>query len=489
MQQRHPGQDIPAPDNSIRLNAYRLVGGVLALLHLGLLVFDVFSADGFMRADRADQRITAMTRFLAAISDGDTLLAVLVRQGNFFDYGIHALLFGTAGRIGLIAFQIVLAIGAALSVVFIVQRVFRSNKLAVAAGLLYGLLPQSIAFPHQLLSESIANPMIVFGTAAFIRALESPRRLSSWLLSGFCFGLGGIVRPALSLLAILAAGLLVVGDRRIGFSRSTAAFVAASFALIFAWCLFMFQQTGRFGLGQSGQDLGLNFADSVAKVLLDEGVGPPDGSRPEWLPIRISGTEYLGYMRQYPIGFANLYFKNVFVMVADSGIGRLYVDLLGFGAEARIRLQDPVLGWRAQLNNHGVLAMLKQGFSVAPGTIVAGVLGALAFGLINLGVLAAYVAVARAGTALRRRDGRASLAQRWCLAYLLIVPLYVMMTSQVVAHAPSRHRSQGEFAWAILACVGWFALRHWRARPDPLQQLLAAPTPRGAENGRVSGGR
>ena len=478
MQERHPGQDLSLPDNSIRLNAYRLVGGVLALLHLALLVFDVFNADGFMRADRADQRLPAMTRFLEAIGDSDVLLAVLVRQGNFFDYGIHALFFGAVGRIGLIAFQIVLAIGAALSVVFIVQRVFGSNRLAVVAGLLYGLLPQSIAFPHQLLSESIANPMIVFGTAAFIHALESPRRVSSWLLSGLCFGLGGIVRPALSLLALLAVALLVVGDRRTAFSRGAATFLAGSFVLIVAWCSFMFQQTGRFGLGQSGQDLGLNFADSVAKVLLDEGVGPSDGSRPDWLPVRISGTEYLGYMRQYPIGFANLYFKNVFVMVADSGIGRLYVDLLGFGAEARIRLQDPALGWRAQLNNHGLLAMLRQGFSVAPGTIVAGVLGALAFGLVNLGVLAAYVAVARSGVTIWKRDGGASLAQRWCLAYLLIVPLYVVATSQVVAHAPSRHRSQGEFAWAILACVGWFALRHWRARPDPLQQLLAAPAPR-----------
>jgi hypothetical protein len=485
MQQQPPGRDLPVPDHSVRSNAYRVVGGVLALLHLGLVIFDVFNADGFMRADRADQRITAMERFLAALGDGDRLLAVMVRQGNFFDYGIHALLYGAVGRIGLIAFQIALAIAAALSVVYIVERVFRSGRLALAAGLLYGLLPQSIAFPHQLLSESISNPMIVLGTAAFIRALESPRRLSGWLLSGLCFGVGGIVRPALCLLPILALMLLAIGDRRFALSRSGSAFIAASFVLMLGWCLFMFQQTGRFGLGESGQDLGLNFADSVSKVLLDEGVGPPDGSRPEWLPMRISTAEYFAYMRQYPVGFVNLYSKNVFVMVADSGIGRLYVDLLGFGAEARIRLQDPVLGWRAQLNNHGVLAMLRQGFSVAPGTIIAGVVGALAFALINLGVLAAYVAVVRAGTAIWKRDGGATLAQRWCLAYLLILPLYVVMTSQVVAHAPSRHRSQVEFAWAILACVGWFALRHWRARPDPLRHLLAG-TGRNLEERRVS---
>jgi 4-amino-4-deoxy-L-arabinose transferase-like glycosyltransferase len=347
------------------------------------------------------------------------------------------------------------------------------------------LLPQSVAFPHQLLSESISNPMIVFGTAAFVRALESPRRLSSWLLSGLCFGLGGIVRPALSLLPILALGLLAITDRRVALSRVGPAFFAASLVLILGWCLFMFQQTGRFGLGESGQDLGLNFSDSVTKVLLDEGVGPPDGSRPEWLPVRITAAEYFGYMQRYPMGFLNLYSKNVFVMVADSGIGRLYVDLLGFGAEARIRLQHPADGWRAQLNNHGVIAMLKHGFTVAPGTIVAGVVGALAFALVNLGVLASYAAVARSGVRLWKRDSGTSLAQRWCLAYLLIVPLYVVMTSQVVAHAPSRHRSQGEFAWAILACVGWFALRHWRARPDPLRQLLGATDPPKREDPRA----
>jgi hypothetical protein len=176
-------------------------------------------------------------------------------------------------------------------------------------------------------------------------------------------------------------------------------------------------------------------------------------------------------MRQYPLGFANLYFMNVFVLTSDSGIGRLYVDLLGQGAEARLALQDPVDGWRAQLTNHGVVAMLRHGFVVAPGTIVAGTVGAVAFAFVNLGVLAAYVALLARARSWMHRSGE-WLAQRWSLAFLLLVPLYVIATSQVVAYAPSRHRSQGEFAWAILACVGWAVLVQWRSRRAALDRLL-----------------
>jgi 4-amino-4-deoxy-L-arabinose transferase-like glycosyltransferase len=328
-----------------------VVGSVLGLLHLCLFVFDVFNPDGFLRADRADERIKAVRTVIEAAGNPDVLVDALVRLGLVFDYGIHAVLFGLGGRLGVVAFQVVLAMAATLSLVYIARQAFRSDGFAVVVGLVYGLLPQSIAFPHQLLTESIANPLIIMGTAAFVWALTDPRRVSAWLCSGVLFGIGGAVRPALILLPLLAVTLTIVTRTRPS-AKHAALFVAASLAPLLGWCFFMLVQTGRFGLGDSGQDLGLNLTDSVVKVLLSVGVGPPDGSRPEWLPLRISLSEYFGYLREYPLGFLNLYFKNVFVMVADSGIGRLYVDLLGFGAEARLRLQDPVLGWRAQLTNH-----------------------------------------------------------------------------------------------------------------------------------------
>jgi hypothetical protein len=214
----------------------------------------------------------------------------------------------------------------------------------------------------------------------------------------------------------------------------------------------MLSITGRFGPGESTQDLGLNFSQSTAKVLLSEGQ-VADASAPNALPPRLTAAEYLHYIALYPQGFANLYVKNIMVMVMDSGIGRLYVDLLGYGAEERLQLQDASLGWRAQLTNHGPVAMLQAGWRVAPGTIIAGVLGAIGFAIVNIGTAFAYVILLRRGSPLR--DPATALAQRWCLAFLLLVPLYVLATSEVVAYAPSRLRSQGEFAWAILACCGW----------------------------------
>lgn len=443
---------------------------VLLPVHAVLLAFGVLAPAGFLNADRADQRIRAIQRFLEAFPDTERVLDTVARQGIFFDYGLHALVMSVGGRVGLIVVQVALAVVAALCVSSVALRVFRSRSLAIAAGLVYGLLPQSLAFPHQLLTESLANPMLVIGLALFVRVLEEPRRLAPWLAAGLAFGVAGAVRPALSLVPMVALGLLALLHWRAAVTKGAAVFVVASGALLVAWSLFMWAQTGRFGLGESGQDLGLNFSDSVTKVLLREGV-TTDGKPPEWLPVRLSLPEYLEFVRQYPFGFANLYFMNVFVMTADSGIGRLYVDLLGLGAEARLKLQDPVVGWRAQLTNHGVMAMLREGFAVAPGTIVAGSLGGLAFAFVNLGVLVAYVGLLSQARLWLGAAG-VSMARQWCVAFLLLIPLYVIATSQVVAYAPSRHRSQGEFAWALLTCVGWAFLWQWRSRRALLVRWL-----------------
>jgi len=427
-----------------------------------LFLHDIVDGAGFFRADRAAQRFHAMRNLLG--SDGDAaFLACLVKQGNIGDYGIHAFFYSVGGPPAVIAFQVLLAIAAALCVTYIAWRAFPSKNIAVAAGLLYGFLPQTLAFPHQLLSESISNPCVIFGMAGLLRALEKRDRLAAWCIAGLAMGIGALVRPALILLPVVAAGLWMGLDRNRLHWPKAAVFAVSGLAPLMLWSLFMFSQVGKFGPGESNQDLGLNFSQSTAKVLLSEGVTPADGRVPDWLPKRLTFGEYFHYMRAYPKGFANLYFKNILVMVADSGIGRLYVDLLGFGADERIQFQDPALGWRAQLTNHGPLAMLEHGWETAPGTIVAGVLGAIGFALVNIGMVAAYVVL------LRRRSflgGRAApLPQRWCAAVLLTIPLYVLATSQVVAYAPSRLRSQGEFAVAILACLGWVSLcMAWRHR-------------------------
>ncbi|HEX4241908.1 MAG TPA: glycosyltransferase family 39 protein [Steroidobacteraceae bacterium] len=441
------------------------MAAALGLAHLALFIHDLASTAGFFRADRATQRFNAMRALLGSLGDHDAMLDALVRKGNIGDYGVHAALYWLGGPLAVIVLQILLAIAAALAVVYIAWRAFKSRGIALAAGLLYGLLPQSLAFPHQLLSEAVSNPCLILGTAGVLLALEQPRRWVRWLTAGLALGLAGLVRPALILVAPMAAVLLLMLDRgRASWTRSAALLLAGLVPFVL-WGSFIWSQTGKFGPGESNQDLGLNFSQSTGKVLLSEGIASPDGTAPGWLPKRLTLEQYAHYVSTYPAGFANLYFKNALVMVTDSGIGRLYVDLLGFGADERLALQDPARGWRAQLTNHGPLAMLRQGWRVAPGTMIAGTLGALGFFIVNVGMLAAYVASCRRRSPLR--DRFAALDQRWCLAFLLLLPLYVLATSEVVAYAPSRLRSQGEFAVAILACYGWTVLRDaWRARRE-----------------------
>jgi hypothetical protein len=440
-----------------------IVGLVIGLLHLALLTVDWNTDAGFWRADRADQRFGNMTALIDAYQSGRDLTDTLVAQGNIGDYGVHAALYALGGAFAVTLFQTLLAVPAALCVVYIGFCATNSRRIAMTAALLYGLLPQSLAFPHQLLSEALSNPLLIFGTTTFLVAVATPRRVRWWVASGLLFGLAGMVRPALVLLPFVAAALLMAVSWRHVDWASLATFVVAGLVPFILWGGYMMSQTGKFGPGESHQDLGINLSQSTGKVLLMYGVAQPNGDPPTWLPERISLGDYFNYMKKYPKGFANLYLKNTIVLVSDSGVGRLYVDTLGFGAEARLALQDPLTGWRAQLTNHGPIAMIMYGMKVAPGTIVAGLVGGVAFALVNLGVLIAYASLLRRSSPIVRVD--AEDLQRWCLAFLLIVPLYVLATSQVVAYAPSRLRSQGEFAWAVLTCIGWTGLYSWwRAR-------------------------
>lgn len=456
-----------APANANR-RSYWIVAGVLLALHLALYLHDIASPEGFFRADRARFRLHAITRLLDSSGDYRSFIECLSQQGNIGDYGLHAAFYALGGPLAVVAMQTVLALLAALAVTYIARRALGSERLALASGLLYGLLPQSLAFPHQLLSESLSNPLLIFGTAGVLHVLEQPSRLRSWIWAGLGFGFAALVRPALVLLPLVAAGALLVLQGRRASVLSLSALVTAGLAPCILWSAFMLAHVGKFGLGDSNQDLGVNLSLSTAKVLLSEGRAPADGSWPRSLPKRLTLTEYAGYLRTYPGGFANLYFKNVVVMMSDSGIGRLYVDLLGFGVDKRLELQDPAVGWRAQLTNKGPVAALRQLWTSAPGTLLAGAVGATVFAFVNFGLLVSYIVLLRGDSAMR--SAATSVARRWCLAFLVIVPLYVLATSQVVPYAASRLRSQGEFAWAILACLGWasIALRVRRA-PQTIQ--------------------
>ena len=254
----------------------------------------------------------------------------------------------------------------------------------------------------------------------------------------------------------MAAGLLMWLAPNRSSSIKPGIFCASALAPFVLWGLFMFVHEGSFGPGQSKQDLGTNLSESVAKVLLQEGLAPSDGQPPAWLPERLTLLEYARYVVRYPRGFAILYSTSALVMVVDSGIGRLYVDLMGFNADKRQQLIDAGIGWRAQLNNHGPIAMLRQGWKIAPQTLTVGVLGGVVFLLLDLGVVISYVRILR--NASRRATGMAQLQQTWIRWFLPTVPLYVLITSEVVAYGASRLRSPAEFAWAILACFGWMSL-------------------------------
>jgi hypothetical protein len=406
-----------------------------ALLHVVMLGYDLQHPDRFLHADRALERIELVRGFGAAWHGGGDMGAFLAGHGIVGDWLPQALLYLAGGQYLVIAVQLALVLLSILWVFEIGLRLGLGERRALAAAAVYGLLPHTLVFPHQLATEAIFVPLVVLSF-----------RLSTGAGAGAALGLATLVRPITMLWPFVHAALSRSS------MRARALYAAAALAPLVLWMSFMLLATGEFSMGRSAHDLGTNLYERMHKTA----ARLPESERPAERPAghrRASLGEYLAFTAAHPGAAAEHSARDLATVGFKSGIERLVLDYLDLFPGSRGELQSSESGWRARVEQRGALATFGELLRAQPGLVLISAGSAALFvAFVALAVAGILCAGAAQSAAARRR--------RWLLAAFV---LYTIATAQAVDAAQSRHRAPAEFALSLLAVAGWTALRARRA--------------------------
>lgn len=368
------------------------------LLHAAMVAYDLQNPARFFNADRADERLVSLERLADTWQRGGGLTALLAGQGVAGDWLPQALLYLAGGAPLVVLAQVLLALLAIACVRSVGVRLGLGEAQASSAAALYGLLPHSLVYPHQLASEALFVPLVVLSFAAATTAGR-----------GLAMGAAILVRPVAALWPFVLKGLRLAGWRYFGLALVP----------LLLWVGFVKVETGELTFGRSHADLGSNlYRRAVRMSGAEAGAG------------RMTPVEYLQFVAEHPRQAAAHHGRDVAMLFFKSGIERVTVDYL--------ELFPSQAGRRRQLEHHGAAATLRALAAEAPLFLLLSLLGAAAFGALT--VLALRGAFAPAA------DAKLRLA----LAALVV---YVFVTAQAADAATSRHRAPAEFALCLLAAL------------------------------------
>jgi hypothetical protein len=406
-------------------------------LHAAMLAYDAAHLERFVRADRAEQRMSVIVAFERTVREGGDVAAFLASRGVPGDWLPQALLYLAGGELLIIVAQVLLVLASIAWVRDIARRVLPGEPAASAAAILYGLLPHTLALPHQLTSEAFFVPLIILG---FRAAFGAP--------SGLALAAAALIRPVVLLWPLVYAWFHRA-ER-----RALAPYLALAFAPVLAWAFFILAMTGAFSLGKAGHDLGHNLYNRMHRM----SAALPEAQRPARKPAgETTATlgEYLRFIAAHPGAAVAHSARDVVTMGVKSGVERLALDYFDGFAETRQSLQDTQSGWRARVEKRGYVALVDDLMDAQPGLVLLAAGAALLF--------LAFMALAAWG---------AWHSRAWLLTAFV---LYVFATAQAVDAAQSRHRAPAEFALSILAVAGWLRLRRAQPvvrTPAPWQPIL-----------------
>jgi hypothetical protein len=398
----------------------RALLALFGALHAGMFAYDLAHPDRFLLADRASERIDVIHAFRGA-ADWTSFLGAHGIPGDWLP---HALLYMAGGQYFVIAVQIALVLLSVLWVRDLAERAGLGSRVAFGAAVLYGLLPQTLVFPHQLATEALFDPLVILSF-----------RLAVGPASGLALGVATLIRPITVVWPLIVAA----------FSKNRLAYLAAALAPVLAWMLFVLATTGEFSLGRSGHDLGHNLYERMQRM----SASLPEAQRPAARPPGETTArlgEYLAFTAAHPVAAALHSARDFLALGVKSGIERLALDYFDAFPQTRAALQDSQDGWRARVEQHGFVRAFAALAASQPGVMLLSGVGALLF--------TAFMALAVLGAWRGRHDAR--------LLLLAGFALYIFVTAQAVDAAQSRHRAPAEFALAILAAAGWLHLRKAR---------------------------
>lgn len=438
----------------------------LALLHLVMLVYDGLHPESFLNADRAEHRSRMIAGFRDTLLGEGDLVAYVTSHGIVGDWLPHALLHLAGGPPLIIGVQVLLTLASVLWVREIGLRAGLAARPAGLAALLYGLLPHTLVFPHQLATEALFVPLVVWGFVLTARSLDrraarhgrataedshaaalAGRSGGRFAAAGLAIGMATLLRPVTMLWSPVQALLMPISWPR------RCVFVAIGLAPLMLWMSFMFATTGRFTMGASDHDLGHNLYQRVERM-------SPRPANADFPPgtESLSVGQYLGWSIQNPDRFLAHSARDTLTLGVKSGVERFVLDYLSLFPEAR-SLQESNTGWRAMLEREGPVAALRSLLAGNALPTLIALAGALAFAcLMLLALLGAWDWLRGTGASPGTTPTMQAL-RLLCIAFVL----YVLATAQVVDAAQSRHRAPAEFALCLLAMAGW---TRWKLRRE-----------------------
>jgi len=431
----------------LRRGVQAAVLGLFLVLHLCMGLFDAAHPDVFLKADRAPERARTIAWFSDSISQG-AAIDFLASNGNPGDYVPHWVLLSLGGPALVIITQVALILLSGIAVYRLCVLLGLEETAASAGAFVFLLLPHNLVFPHQLLTESLHTPLIILsllGTVELIlldRASRAPG-----FMAGLMIGVGNLIRPVTLLWGPVAALAVLVVQR-----KAALWLLAASLLPVLAYMTFMLFAAGEFSTGASKRDASHNLhrrAERVIDAIASADPAAAEAARSEYLSAdgRLSPLGFAAFSLEYPKASLAHSGRDLFVFASKSGIERVTFDYLGMSSSGRSVIQDPLTGWRFQLETNGVLHTLRFLYENAGAVLIISIAGALLFTLLFVLALVGLIGVVVNRSALTVR-------QQMAFALVAALPVYMLLFSQVVDAVQSRHRGPAEAALLIFAIIG-----------------------------------
>ncbi|MGH6737162.1 MAG: hypothetical protein ACRECX_13960 [Methyloceanibacter sp.] len=419
-----------------------------AALHLLMFGYDLSHPDRFLNADRATERMHVIKGLGETWQSGGGIPAYLTKHGIVGDWLPQALLYLTGGQYLVIAVQVLLVLLSIVWVRDIGLRLGLGSPRASAAAALYGILPHSLVFPHQLASEAISVPLVILSFAVCVRAMLSAAQGRG----GLAMGLATLVRPVTMAWPVIYAIFAPIG------SRARIAYLIAALAPLVLWMGLMYAETGVFSMGQSGHDLSHNLYGRAMRMT----ASMPAVER-EALEVsaegRMSLSEYARFVIDHPGAAAAHSARDLAAIGLKSGVERIVLDYLDLFPQSRATLQDPEAGWRAKVEQEGAIGALADIFRQNPGLMTISIGGSLLF--------AGFMICSALGALVWLREKAPRDTYRFRLL-LIGFALYIAAMAQAVDAVQSRQRAPAEFALCLMAVAALplFRRRRRAAQPD-----------------------
>ncbi len=431
---------------------------ILALfVHGGLLLYDLAHPEAFVHVDHGERRLRFIQGLMASTGSSEELTDFATNHWIIGDYGLQAILYGLVGHYGLIVFQVFLTLLSIACLFKLALLLTGSQGTALLAASVFAFLPHTLVHPHLLASEAFFVPLVVFSFYFMGRCLVERPGLYYLLLSGLMIGLATLVRPVTVIWPAVACVVAVITFRSRLQIRNWLGYLSVAYLPLLLWMLLMLSATGEFSMGKGSASLGSNLYTTVEFV--SETLPPADRARIQEIYLtygprdggeKMGVSQYLRFVTEYPLGYAEHQGRAAMMFFAKSGINKITKSYLQLFPEALIEIDDNETrqSWRERLEREGTLdtfAYYYQRYNVL--VLLAAIGGAL-FAVVM--VLAIYGSVLL-GIGYSRHEG--TLGERCLQAQVLLFPWYVLAASMTSQRLQSRHRAPAEFAICLLFSV------------------------------------